>query len=122
MMRHMFDRLILLATATATATAAAALGWASPAGADPQCQPGPCTHGTAAPATPHGPSYQDGYKAEHDYFAIPQNHAYLANEMKQGYTTGLACQVEVAGGPEPANLADWLAGCADALHDLGFKP
>jgi hypothetical protein len=115
MMRHMFDRSILLATAAATA----AIGLASPAGADPQCQPGPCTHG---PAAAHGPSYQDGYKAEHDYYSTPQNHAYLANEMKQGYTTGLACQVEVGGGPPPANLADWLAGCTDALHDLGFKP
>ncbi|MGA9490208.1 MAG: hypothetical protein WBV80_08140 [Mycobacterium sp.] len=113
-MPDMFDRLMVLVAAAATA----ATGLASPAGADPQCQPGPCTHGQAA----HGPSYQDGYKAEHDYFSIPQNHAYLADEMKHGYNAGLACQVEVGGGPQPANLADWLAGCVDALHDLGFKP
>jgi hypothetical protein len=118
MMRHMIDRLgnAILVTA---AIAAAGLGAAAPAGADPQCQPGPCTH---APAAGHGPSYQDGYKAEHDYYSTPQNHAYLATEMKQGYTAGLACQTEVGGGPAPANLADWLAGCTDALHDLGFKP
>jgi hypothetical protein len=88
-----------------------------PAGADPACPPSGCSHGNA-----HSPSYQDGYKGEHDYFSTPQNHAYLANEMKQGYTAGLACQVEVGGGAPPANLADWLAGCTDALHDLGFKP
>jgi len=115
MMRNMFDRSMLLATGAATV----AIGLASPACADPQCQPGPCTHGSAAS---HGPSYQDGYKAEHDYYSTPQNHAYLATEMKQGYTAALACQVEVGGGPPPANLADWLAGCTDALHDLGFKP
>ena len=121
----MLDRLLL---AMAAAAAAAVIAPA-PAGADPQCQPGPCTHGTAqapVPATPattpHGPSYQDGYKAEHDYFAMPQNHAFLATEMKEGYNAGLACQVEVGGGPPPANLNDWLAGCVDALHDLGFKP
>jgi len=119
--RDMIDRSILLATAAATA----AIGLASPAGADPHCQPGPCTHGTAqapAPATSHGPSYQDGYKTEHDYFSSPQNHAYLASEMKQGYTAESACQVELGGGAPPANVADWLAGCTDALHDLGFTP
>ena len=115
MMRRMFDRSILLATAAA----AAAVGLASPAGADPQCQPGPCTHG---PAAAHSPSYQDGYKSEHDFYSTRQNHAYLADEMTRGYTAPLACQVEVGGGPPPANMADWLAGCTDALHDLGFKP
>ncbi|MCV7332905.1 hypothetical protein [Mycobacterium cookii] len=113
----MLDRLILLVAATATAAVIAP----APAGADPQCQPGPCTHGSSSQAA-HGPSYQDGYKAEHDYFSNPQNHAYLADEMKHGYDAGLACQVEVGGGPAPANMNDWLAGCVDALHDLGFKP
>ena len=114
MMHDMFDRLMVLVAAAATA----ATGLAAPAGADPQCQPGPCTHGQAT----YSPSYQDGYKSEHDYFATPQNHAYLADEMKHGYDAGLACQVEVGGGAPPANMADWLAGCVDALHDLGFRP
>lgn len=112
----MFDRLgsaILVAAAIATA----AVGAASPAGADPECPPSGCPHGRA-----HSPSYQDGYKAEHDYYSIPQNHQFLNSEMKQGYNTGLVCQLEVQGGPPPASLTDWLSGCVDALHDLGFKP
>ncbi len=116
MMPDMFDRLGY-ALLVAAPIAVAALGAATPAGADPACPPSGCPHGQA-----HSPSYQDGYKAEHDYFSTPQNHAYLATEMRQGYTAGLACQVEVGGGPPPANMADWLAGCVDALHDLGFKP
>lgn len=124
MMAVMFDRSIFAAVAIAFAM----IGPAPIAHADPpKCPASGCPHGTAAaPAPPsanvNSPSYKDGYKVEHDYFAIPQNHAYLASEMKSGYTVMLACQVEVKGGPEPANLNDWLAGCADALHDLGFKP
>jgi hypothetical protein len=116
MMRHMIDRLgnaILVAAAIVTA----GLGSAAPAGADPGCPPSGCPHGHA-----HSPSYQDGYKSEHDYYSTPQNHEYLKSEMKQGYNTALACQVEVGGGAPPANLADWLSGCVDALHDLGFQP
>jgi hypothetical protein len=116
MMRHMIDRLgsaFLVAAAMATA----ALGAGSPAEADPDCPPSGCPHGRA-----HSPSYQDGYKSEHDYYSTPAAHEFLKNEMKQGYNTGLVCQLEVTGGPQPANLGDWLAGCADALHDLGFKP
>ena len=105
MMPDMFDRSILLATAAATA----AIGLASPAGADPQCQPGPCTHG---PAAGHGPSYQDGYKTEHDYFSTPQNHAYLASEMKQGYTAGLG----VPGGGRRRRTARELGRLAGRLH------
>jgi len=30
--------------------------------------------------------------------------------------------VEMSGGSPPANPADWISGCVDALHDLGFKP
>jgi hypothetical protein len=128
MMRDMFDRLIL----TAAAVAIAALGLAAPVHADPQCPSTGCPHGPAnnAPgpannppsANVNSPSYKDGYKTEHDYFATPQNHAYLASEMKGGYTATLACQVEMGGGSPPANENDWLGGCIDALHDLGFKP
>jgi len=112
MMRDVLDRSILVAAAIAVA----AIGSAALTHADPTCPPGGCPYGGA-----HSPSYRDGYKAEHDYYATPQNHEYLANEIKQGYSIGQVCQLEVGGGPQPANLADWLSGCADALHDLGFK-
>jgi hypothetical protein len=105
MMRDVFHRSVLAAAAIATVV----IGSASLAYADPQ------THG-------HSPSYQSGYSAEHDFYSIPQNHEYLKSEMSGGYNTGLVCQLEVEGGPTPANLADWLSGCVDALHDLGFKP
>jgi hypothetical protein len=120
MMRDMFYRFLL-----AAAIALAAIGVASPVHADPQCPTGGCPHGPAnnqPPANVNSPSYKDGYKIEHDYFATPQNHAYLASEMKTGYTAALACKVEMGGGPAPANEADWISGCVDALHDLGFKP
>jgi hypothetical protein len=105
MMRDVFDRSILAAAAIATAM----IGSASLAHADPHA-PG------------HSPSYQDGYSTEHDFYAIPQNHEYLKSEMRQGYTAALACQVELSGGPQPPSAADWISGCVDALHDLGFKP
>jgi hypothetical protein len=106
MMRDVFERSILAAAAIATAM----IGSASLVHADPQ------THG-------HSPSYQDGYNTEHDYYAMPQNHEYLKSEMRQGgYTAALACQVELSGGPQPASVTDWISGCVDALHDLGFKP
>jgi hypothetical protein len=127
MMRDVFDRSIL-----AAAVAMAALGMAPLVHADPpQCPASGCPHlpaNTPPPANVppsaniNSPSYKDGYKSEHDYYATPQNHAYLASEMKGGYTAMLACQVEVGGGSPPANMGDWLAGCVDALHDLGFKP
>jgi hypothetical protein len=120
MMRDMFYRSLL-----AAATALAAICVASPVHADPQCPAGGCPHGPAnnqPPANVNSPSYKDGYKTEHDYFATPQNHAYLASEMKTGYTAALACKVEMSGGPPPPNETDWISGCVDALHDLGFKP
>jgi hypothetical protein len=113
MMRGVFNRSILAATAVAIAAA----GLASPAHADPQCPASGCPHGPA-----NTPSYKDGYKSEHDYFASPQNHEYLKSEMKNGYTAALACQVELSGGAPPASPTDWISGCVDALHDLGFKP
>jgi hypothetical protein len=71
----------------------------------------------------HSPSYQDGYKSEHDFYSIPKNRTFLKNEMQQdGYNTSLVCQLEMAGGPQPANPGDRMSGCMDALHDLGFKP
>jgi hypothetical protein len=127
MMRVVFDRSIL-----ATAVAIAALGLAPLVRADPpQCPASGCPHLPAntppqanvpPPANVNSPSYKDGYKTEHDYFATPQNHAYLASEMKSGYTAALACQTELRGGPPPPNPSDWVSGCVDALHDLGFKP
>jgi hypothetical protein len=105
MMRVVYARAILVAVATATA----AIGWASPAGASP----GPGNH---------SPSYQDGYNTEHQYFSTPQNHTFLAGEMRQGYDTAMVCQIEMSGGPPPPNSIDWIRGCIDALHDLGFKP
>jgi len=121
MMRDMLHRSIL----TAAAIAIAALGPSPLAHADPPCPATGCPHGpvnTPPPANVNSPSYKDGYNSEHDFYAIPQNHAYLASEMRNGYTAPLACQVEVKGGSPPANLNDWLAGCVDALHDLGFRP
>jgi hypothetical protein len=136
MMRDMLHRALV-----AAAIAASALGFAPVAHADPQCPPSGCAHGPASaapgpgnsapgpaalpappPANVNSSSYKDGYKTEHDYFANPQNHAYLASEMKNGYTTASACQVEMSGGMPPPSANDWLAGCVDALHDLGFKP
>jgi hypothetical protein len=133
MMRHMLYRALVAAV-----VAAAAISPISPAFADPQCPPSGCSHGptnagpgpgnaAAAPPAPppanvNSPSYKDGYKTEHDYFGNPQNHAYLASEMKNGYTAESACQAEMGGGMPPPSPTDWLAGCVAALHDLGFKP
>jgi hypothetical protein len=113
MMRDMFDRSILAATAVALAAA----GLASPASADPQCPASGCPHGAS-----NSPSYQDGYKTEHDFYSTRQNHAYLKSEMQNGYTAASACEMEIKGGAPPPNPADWISGCVDALHDLGFKP
>ena len=116
----MFDRSLL-----AAAIAIAAIGVASPAHADPQCPTGGCPHGPAnnpPSANVNSPSYKDGYKTEHDYFASPQAHAYLNSEMKNGYTAVLVCQTEMSGGAPPPSPTDWISGCVDALHDLGFKP
>jgi hypothetical protein len=113
MMRAVFDRSILAAAAVAVVL----ISPVSPAHADPPCPSTGCPHGPA-----NSPSYKDGYQTEHDYFAIPQNRAYLKSEMTTGYTAALACQVEMGGGAPPANPNDWLTGCIDALHDLGFKP
>jgi hypothetical protein len=120
MICDVFERLIF----AAAALAAAVIGPAPLAHADPQCPPSGCPHGPAnpPPANVNSPSYKDGYKTEHDYFATPQNHAYLKSEMQNGYTAATACQAEMAGGPPPPNPADWISGCVDALHDLGFKP
>jgi hypothetical protein len=112
MMRDMFDRPFL-----AAAMAFIAIGVAPPTHADPQCPASGCPHGPA-----NTPSYKDGYQSEHDYFATPQNHAYLKSEMQNGYTAATACQVEIKGGTPPPNPTDWINGCIDALHDLGFKP
>jgi hypothetical protein len=118
-MRRMFGRIIVAFAITATASGSIPFAYA-----DPQCPATGCPHGQAnnpPPANVNSPSYKDGYKTEHDYFAVPQNHAYLASEMKSGYTAALACQVELGGGSAPANETDWLGGCVDALRDLGFK-
>jgi hypothetical protein len=75
----------------------------------------------AAPAG-SSPSYLDGYNSEHTFYSDPRNHNFLASEMKQGYDTGSVCRLEMSGGAAPPNPADWMRGCIDALHDLGFKP
>ena len=75
----------------------------------------------AAPAG-SSPSYLDGYNSEHTFYSDPRNRNFLANEMKQGYDTGSVCRLEMGGGPAPPNPIDWMRGCVDALHDLGFKP
>lgn len=128
MMRDMFGRIVF-----ALAIVFPATGLAPLAHADPTCPATGCPHGPAntAPgpaannppaANVNSPSYKDGYKTEHDYFATPQNHAYLASELKNGYTVAMACQVEMSGGAPPPSATDWVAGCVAALHDLGFKP
>jgi hypothetical protein len=113
MIRDVLDRSILVAAAIAVAT----IGSASLAHADPECPSGSCTHGAS-----HSPSYQNGYSSEHDFYSIPKNHEYLKSEMRDGYNAGLVCQVEINGGPQPPSVTDWISGCVDALHDLGFKP
>jgi hypothetical protein len=42
--------------------------------------------------------------------------------MQQGYDTELVCRLEITGGPQPSDEAEWMRGCIDALHDLAFKP
>jgi hypothetical protein len=103
MMRNMYARSTLVAATIATA----AIGSAAPAGAAP---------------TGHSPSYQNGYDTEHQYYSTPQNHTFLKGEMQHGYTTALVCQLEMSGGAPPPNATDWIRGCMDALHDLGFAP
>ena len=136
-MGGMLHRALVAAAIAAAAIAPTPLAHADP----PQCPATGCPHGPAntapgpgnaapgpaaqqvpPPANVNSPSYKDGYKSEHDYFASPQAHAYLASEMRNGYTAASACQVEMSGGSPPPNANDWLAGCIDALHDLGFKP
>ncbi|HTZ15331.1 MAG TPA: hypothetical protein VMC78_17250 [Mycobacterium sp.] len=105
MMRDVYAR----STLVSTAIAAAAISLAAPAAATP----GPGNH---------SPSYQNGYDTEHQYYSTPQNHTFLKGEMKNGYTTATVCQLEMSGGAPPPNAADWIRGCMDALHDLGFAP
>lgn len=110
--------MLFRAALVAAAVAAASIGLPAPARAEPIC---PADHCALAPA--HSPSYQDGYNSEHDYYAIPRNGSFLKNQMKQyGYTTERVCQLEITGGAQPPSEKDWLLGCMDALHDLGFAP
>jgi hypothetical protein len=109
----MMFRAILVAATIATA----AIGAASLASADPHCAAGQC-----GPAPSQTPSYQDGYNSEHTFYSDPRNHNFLKNEMQQGYDTGSVCRLEIGGGAPPPNPSDWIRGCIDALHDLGFKP
>jgi hypothetical protein len=110
--------MLFRANLVAASLAAAAIGSASLAGAGPDCTAGHCA---LAPA--NSPSYQDGYNTEHTFYSDPRNQNFLKNEMKQGgYGTDTVCRLEIGGGPQPPNPADWISGCIDALHDLGFKP
>jgi hypothetical protein len=111
--------MIFRATLVAAGTITAALGSASLASAGPACTAGHCALAPAA----HSPSYQDGYNTEHAFYSDPRNRNFLKNEMQQGgYDTGTVCRLEIGGGPQPPNPADWMSGCIDALHDLGIKP
>jgi hypothetical protein len=110
----MLFRAILVATSIATTV----IGSAALAGADPHCAAGQC-----GPPPSQTPSYQDGYNSEHTFYADPRNRNFLKNTMSQGgLDTGMVCQREIHGGPEPPNPNDWMRGCIDALHDLGLKP
>jgi hypothetical protein len=110
--------MLFRAALVAASLATAAIGWASLAGAGPECTTGHCA---LAPA--NSPSYQDGYNTEHAFYSDPRNRNFLKNEMQQGgYDTGTVCRLEISGGPQPPNPADWMSGCIDALHDLGVKP
>jgi hypothetical protein len=110
--------MLVRATLVGAALATAAIGAASPASGGPQCPAGHC-----ALAPTNSPSYQDGYNTEHDFYSIQRNRTFLKNEMQQdGYDTMQVCRLEMDGGPLPPNQIDWLRGCVDALHDLGFKP
>ena len=102
-MRDVYARSTLVAAAIATA----AIGWATPAAAAP---------------TGHSPSYQNGYDTEHQYYSTPRNHTFLLGEMKRGYDTTMVCKLEMDGGAPPPDPLDWMRGCVDALHDLGFAP
>jgi hypothetical protein len=99
--------MLFRATLVAASIATAAIGSPSLAG--------------AAPAG-SSPSYLDGYNSEHTFYSDPRNRNFLKNEMQQGYDTGNVCRLEMGGGPQPVNPNDWMRGCIDALHDLGFKP
>jgi hypothetical protein len=106
------------ATLVAASLVIAAIGSASLASAGPECAAGHC-----ALAPSHSPSYQDGYNSEYTFYSDPRNRNFLKNEMRQGgYGTDTVCRLEMGGGPQPPNPADWMSGCIDALHDLGFKP
>jgi len=99
--------MLFRATLAAASIAVAAIGSAPLASADPS----------------HSPSYQDGYNTEHTFYSDPRNRNFLKNEMQQGgYDTSTVCRLEIGGGPQPPNQIDWMRGCMDALHDLGFKP
>ncbi|HEY9303295.1 MAG TPA: hypothetical protein VIO95_03285 [Mycobacterium sp.] len=110
--------MLFRATLVAASIATAAIGSAALATADPHCAAGQC-----AGSPGQSPSYQDGYSTEHSFYADPRNGNFLKNEMKQdGYDTTIVCEREMAGGPQPPNALDWIRGCMDALHELGFKP
>ncbi|MGB6209619.1 hypothetical protein [Mycobacterium sp.] len=110
--------MLFRATLVVVSIVTAAIGSASLAGADPHCAAGQC-----GPAPGQTPSYQDGYNTEHAFYSQPRNGNFLKNEMQQaGYNAGMVCQLEMGGGPLPPNQNDWIRGCVDALHDLGFKP
>ena len=85
-------RAILVAASIATA----AIGSASLAGAAPASQ---------------SPSYQDGYKSEHDFYSIPKNHTFLKNEMQQGYNTAWSANSRYREGRSPRI---WTTGYAAA--------
>ena len=51
--------------------------------------------------------------------AAPTGHS---PSYQNGYDTATVCRLELDGGAPPPNPTDWMRGCMDALHDLGFAP
>ena len=99
--------MLFRAALVAASIATAALSSASLASAGPECTAGHCALAPVA----HSPSYQDGYKSEHDFYSIPKNGTFLKNEMQQdGYDTGTVCRLEMgrAATPQSGRLDERL--------------
>ena len=111
--------MLFRATLVAASIATAAISSAPLASAGPGCTAGHCA---LAPA--HTARRIRTATTPSTIFTRFQRIAhFLKNEMQQGgYDTGMVCRLEIDGGPQPPNPADWMSGCIDALHDLGFKP
>ena len=82
-----------------------------------------CTVSVSAPHLPllHSQSYRDGYNTIHSRSGSftetdrQQTHDAIAS----GFWTAKSMCALVARGqsPQPASVTDWIADCADAMHD-----